>query len=87
MTIRVYTTPSCQQCSMTKRKLGRLGLPFETVDLSKSPMDLAAVKELGYHQAPVVVAHVNGEDLHWSGYRPDMLEEVAARFRRAEAAS
>ena len=85
MTITLYTTPRCSQCRMTKLKLGKLGLAYTTVDLSKSPMDMAAVKELGYSQAPVVIAHIDGLDLHWSGFRPDMLDEIAARLNRAEA--
>lgn len=87
MTITLYTTPRCSQCRMTRLKLGKLGLAYETVDLSKSPMDMAAVKELGYSQAPVVIAHIDGQDWHFSGFRPDMLDEIAARFMRAEVSA
>lgn len=78
--IRVYSTPKCVQCKLTKNKAQDLGLVFEEVDLSQSPDDMAAVKELGYAQAPVVIANVDGEDLHWSGFRPDMLTEIAIRL-------
>ena len=35
---------------------------------------MARVTELGYRQAPVVIA---GED-HWSGFRPDMIGALAS---------
>lgn len=74
-TITVYTTPECGQCNLTKNWLTNRDIPFETVDLSESPDDLAAVRELGYSSAPVVIVS-NGapeNDLHWFGFRPDFL--------------
>jgi len=75
MTVTVYTTPFCQQCNMTKRWLTKNNIPFNTVDLSESPDDLAAVKALGYEAAPVVLVS-NGDpetELHWYGFNPTNL--------------
>lgn len=83
MSITVYTKPACVQCNATKRALDKAGLEYTTVDLTEDAAALAAVKALGYAQAPVVVA--NGK--HWSGYRPDQIKAlVAARDARAEEA-
>lgn len=73
--ITVYTAPECGQCNLTKNWLTTRTIPFETVDLSESPDDLAAVRELGYSSAPVViVSNGNPEtNLHWFGFRPDFL--------------
>lgn len=37
MTITVFTKPHCPQCDATKRQFTKLGVNFETVDLSKAP--------------------------------------------------
>ncbi|MER2134167.1 MAG: glutaredoxin-like protein NrdH [Arthrobacter sp.] len=74
MTVTVYTTPSCQQCNMTKRWLTKNNIPFEAVDLTQSPEAAAMVKGLGFTSAPVVVA---GNDT-WFGFRPDLLAPLAA---------
>ena len=74
MTITVYTTPSCQQCNMTKRWLTKNDITFNTVDLTTSPEAAAMVKALGYRAAPVVMAGTE----HWTGFRPDLLAPLAA---------
>ena len=74
--ITVYTKPSCVQCTATYRKLDSKGIEYEILDLSEDETALEKVKELGYLQAPVVVT----EDEHWSGYRPDKIDELAARL-------
>jgi len=71
-TITVYTTPGCPQCGLTFRALDKANLPYSTVDLSTDDAALTRVKELGYSQAPVVVA---GTD-HWSGFRPDKISSL-----------
>jgi glutaredoxin-like protein NrdH len=75
MTITVYTKPSCVQCDATYRALDAKGIEYETLDLFQDPDALAKVKALGYLQAPVVVT----DEDHWSGFRPDKIDELAAR--------
>lgn len=66
----------CGQCELTKRYLDRAGVTYEVLDLSV-PEHLAAVKELGFLQAPVVVFGTS----HWSGFRPDLLGEVIGKLK------
>ena len=56
MTVRVYTTPNCSQCAMTKMWLDKKGVHYTTVDLADRANinDYAAVRALGYTSAPVV---------------------------------
>lgn len=73
--ITVYTSPGCQPCKATKRWLDRRGVEYRTVDVSQNPDDLAAIKELGYVAAPVVIVS-NGDpetDIHWQGLHVDNL--------------
>lgn len=72
MTISVYSKPSCVQCTATYRALDKQGLEYQVFDLSEDEQALQTVKELGYLQAPVVIA---GED-SWSGFRPDKITEL-----------
>lgn len=76
MTVTVYTKPSCVQCGATYRALDAKGIDYDVLDLSEDPAALERVKSLGYLQAPVVVTDQD----HWSGFRPDKIDELAARL-------
>jgi glutaredoxin-like protein NrdH len=76
MTITVYTKPSCVQCTATYRALDSKGIEYEVLDLSEDPSALEQVKALGYLQAPVVIT----DEDHWSGFRPDKIDELASRL-------
>ena len=71
--IIIYTTPHCIQCKATAREMDRKGLEYNVIDMSADDTSLKKVKDMGYSQAPVVVA---GKD-HWSGFRPDKINALA----------
>ncbi len=84
MSITVYSTPGCVQCTATYRALDKAGLAYAVVDVAADPAARAYVSdELGYTRAPVVV--VDDHD-HWSGYRPDQITRVAAYIHGSPAA-
>ena len=72
-TVTVYSKPACVQCNATFRALEAKGIEYDPVDLSQDVEALERVRALGYLQAPVVMT---GEE-HWSGFRPDKIEELA----------
>lgn len=74
MTITVYSKPACVQCTATTRALDARGLQYQVVDLTEDDAAFTRVSEMGYRQAPVVIA---GED-HWSGFRPDLIGRLVA---------
>ncbi|RZU61431.1 glutaredoxin-like protein NrdH [Zhihengliuella halotolerans] len=74
MTVTVYTKPACVQCNATYRALDKKGVVYQSVDISQDADALERVRALGYMQAPVVVTDAD----HWSGFRPDKIEELAA---------
>ena len=76
MAITVYTKPACVQCTATYRALDSKGIEYEIHDLSEDPSALEQVKALGYLQAPVAIT----DEDHWSGFRPDKIDELAARL-------
>ncbi|GAB3522603.1 glutaredoxin-like protein NrdH [Arthrobacter monumenti] len=73
MTVTVYTKPACVQCNATYRALDKKGITYQSVDMSQDPEALDRVRSLGYMQAPVVIT----EKDHWSGFRPDKINELA----------
>ncbi|MBG0741715.1 glutaredoxin family protein [Paeniglutamicibacter antarcticus] len=78
LTITVYSKPGCFGCRKTAEKFTTQGIPFQEVDLTTTPAALEYVsEELGYSQAPVIVVD---DHFHWSGLRPDMIEEAIAAF-------
>lgn len=71
--IIVYSKPACVQCTATIRDLDRREISYTYIDLTKDPAALETVRNLGYSQAPVVVA---GEE-HWAGFRPDKIATLS----------
>jgi len=69
MTVTVYSKPDCVQCAATTRALDAKGIRYEVIDLTADDAAMSFVQDLGYRQAPVVVA----DDRHWAGFRPDMI--------------
>lgn len=74
MAVTVYSKPACVQCNATARALDKKGVAYTVVDMSQDADALERVRALGYMQAPVVMTDTD----HWSGFRPDKIEEVAA---------
>ncbi|MDR1033375.1 MAG: glutaredoxin-like protein NrdH [Bifidobacteriaceae bacterium] len=72
--IKVYSKPACAQCNATYLALDKAGVTYEVFDVTKDENAMNRVIELGFFQAPVVEA---GER-SWSGFRPDLIQKVAA---------
>lgn len=76
MKITVYTSPTCQPCKATKRKLAREGIEFDEFDLTADDAKLAELKALfGVDVLPMPVIEVDGQ-VRWAEYRPDLLTEL-----------
>ncbi|QAY64988.1 glutaredoxin family protein (plasmid) [Xylanimonas allomyrinae] len=74
--VTVYSTPRCIRCKLTKDTFEKKGVQVVEVQLADNPAAYEYVtEELGYSEAPVVVVDDND---HWSGFRPDQIERVAA---------
>ena len=73
-TITVYSKPACVQCTATTRAMDAKGISYTVVDLTQDAAAMEKVTDLGYRQAPVVIAGDN----HWSGFRPDMIGALAS---------
>ena len=73
MTITVYSKPACVQCTATTRALDAKGISYDVIDLTEDAAAMEMVQDLGYRQAPGVIA---GED-HWAGFRPDMIGQLS----------
>ena len=73
--VTVYSKPACVQCTATYRALDSKGIDYVIVDVTQAPAALEYIMdELGYSQAPVVVA---SDENHWAGFRPDKILELA----------
>jgi glutaredoxin-like protein NrdH len=70
----VYTKDNCVQCDMTKRLMDKIGVEYETVNITQNPEELDKLIELGYRAAPVVVS--DGES--WAGFQPEKINALAA---------
>ncbi|WP_019148499.1 glutaredoxin domain-containing protein [Timonella senegalensis] len=72
-TVTVYSMPNCHQCEATKNALNKKNIPHKVIDVTENPKSLTHIKGLGYLQAPVV----EGPTGHWSGFRPDLILQLA----------
>ena len=70
MSVTVYTKPSCVQCDATKRHLDKLGIKYDTVDITVDVDAFDMLVEKGFKAAPVVIAG----DEAWAGYQPDKID-------------
>ena len=76
--VTVYSKPACVQCTATYRALDSKGIDYVVVDVTQVPAALEYIMdELGYSQAPVVVA---SDENHWAGFRPDKILELTKLF-------
>lgn len=78
-TLTVMTKPSCVQCNATYRQLDKVGLSYDSVDMSQDLEALELARSLGYMQAPVVIVRdAAGEVVdRWSGFDPDKIKGIA----------
>ncbi|WP_439590757.1 glutaredoxin family protein [Microbacterium sp.] len=78
----MYSTgPSCMRCTLTCRCLDDRGLDYTVIDLRDDTNSAARdwiTHDLGYSEAPVVVVD-DDDQHHWSGFRPDLIEQLATR--------
>ena len=70
----VYTKDNCVQCDMTKRLMDKIGVEYDTVNISENPEALDKLIELGYRAAPVVIT----SEESWAGFQPDKITALAA---------
>lgn len=74
--IELFTKPACVQCMATKRLFNKLGLAYETYDVTEDTAALERLQsETKYTSVPVVIA--NGES--WFGYREDRIKALATQ--------
>ncbi len=69
MTVTVYTKPACVQCDATKRTLDKLGVSYDTVDITVNEEAYTMLVEKGFKAMPVVHAG----DEWWSGFNPEKI--------------
>lgn len=71
--ITIYTLPHCIDCERTKVLMRRKNIKFNEVDLSQDNAARVRVRDdYGFSSAPVVET----PDDVWSGFRPDLINEI-----------
>jgi glutaredoxin-like protein NrdH len=56
----------------------RKGIVFDTLNLEQHPELADQIRSLGYTAAPVIIA----DDMSWSGFRLNKIEELEKRIFR-----
>jgi glutaredoxin-like protein NrdH len=72
--VTIYTKPNCVPCWATKNRFDKFGIPYEEVPAEDAVDYIAG---LGYTSAPVVEVDLGeGATVHWSQFRPEMIEQL-----------
>jgi glutaredoxin-like protein NrdH len=83
LTVTVYSTgAACMRCTLTCRCLESAGIPFAVIDLTaeeNADHRMFVTGDLGYTEAPVVMVD-DHPPYHWSGFRPDLIDNLAAHL-------
>lgn len=72
MKVKVWTTPNCVQCNMTKKQMDKLGIQYEEESLVENTLALEGFKAMGLLQAPIVETDTK----RWSGFRLDKIQSL-----------
>ena len=76
--VTVYSQPGCMPCKATMRKLDKLGISYDHVDVTTDDTAAAHLKAEGWQGTPVVEVTRGGEVVAaWHGLRPDALTALA----------
>ena len=67
------TGKDCGQSKATVRRMIRLGLRFQFIEVPESGAVVEELKVAGYKSIPVV----SGPTGSWSGFRPEKMKELA----------
>jgi glutaredoxin-like protein NrdH len=59
---------------MTKRMLDKIGVEYNTVDVTEDSAAMEMVLGLGFKSAPVVIT----DNDSWAGFNPDKINSLAA---------
>jgi glutaredoxin-like protein NrdH len=59
---------------MTKRYMDKLGIDYNTVDITEDEEALDMIMELGFKSAPVVISDAGS----WAGFQPEKINLLAA---------
>lgn len=70
--VTLLSKNNCNQCVLTEKLFKRKGVEYEVFKMDEDESAITRAKELGYLQAPVVLAPGG---VHWSGFRPDLIEK------------
>lgn len=80
MTVKVYSTPTCPYCKLTKDFLKEKGIAFSDIDVAADPSAAnEMVKKSGQMGVPVI--EVNGSVI--VGWNKGALEEALGMKQRA----
>lgn len=72
--VTVYTQPNCQPCRATKKRMEKLGIPFNEVDITSDPSALDTLRAEGWQSAPVVKT----QHETWGGFNPSKIDALAS---------
>ena len=80
--IKVYGLPNCVACEATKKALDSKGLFYSYQQMTDA--DLSRFKEMGYLSAPIIEAELDGQEIRWSGFRPDLILKLSNELEMSE---
>lgn len=81
MKVTLYTTPGCVACRQTAKTFERKGIVFDSLNLEQHPELADQFRSLGYTAAPIIIS----DEMQWSGFRLNKIEELEKRIFREKS--
>lgn len=77
--ITILKKPSCVQCNASVRYMDKVGVDYDSRDMSQDLDAHTLAKDLGYMQAPVTIVQDTEGNLvdHWSGFNSEKIDQYA----------
>lgn len=78
--VKLYSKENCVQCTASERKLKENEIDFVYEDATtEENLDYIRSLDGSYMRAPIMVVYEDGEPVdHWTGYRPDKIDDLVA---------
>jgi glutaredoxin-like protein NrdH len=54
--------------------LDKIGVDYDTIDITQNPVALEMILKMGFTSAPVVITDTDS----WAGFNPDKINSLAA---------
>lgn len=77
--VRIFTKKFCPGCTKTKELMDKLGIHYQTIDISDDPAAIKALRALGYLSVPIILVDNDKGVTGWTGFQPEKIRGIVGQ--------